>query len=178
MRVKTKIILILFLAGFLRSGQACAQSDAIQTLRRQFETSSTQGLREKLYVQTDKNFYTPGEVIWFKVYAVDGIFNKPLDLSKATYVEIDGEGREIFKSPVTDDGTKNSASGLLCVKKENGKYELYDKVGWEEEKESELRTVFKDGILIKEYSLKEIRKTLRDSIAEKQIAPADPAVKA
>ena len=46
---------------------------------------------------------------------------------KATYVEINNEGLEIFKNPITDDGTKKSATGLLQVKKENGKYVLYDK---------------------------------------------------
>jgi nicotinamide phosphoribosyltransferase len=80
---------------------------------------------------------------------------------KATYVEIDGEGRKIFKNPVTDDGTKKSATGLLCVKRENGKYVLYDKVSWEEERESELETVFKDGKLVTEYSLGEIRERLK-----------------
>jgi nicotinamide phosphoribosyltransferase len=79
---------------------------------------------------------------------------------KATYVVIDGEAREIFKNPVTDDGTKKSATGLLQVKKQNGKYVLYDKVSWEEEKQSELKTVFKDGKLVKDFTLKEIRSVL------------------
>jgi len=75
-------------------------------------------------------------------------------------VEVAGEGREIFKNPVTDDGTKKSATGLLCVKKENNKYVLYDKVSWTEERNSALQTVFKDGAVVKEYSLAEIRERL------------------
>jgi nicotinamide phosphoribosyltransferase len=82
---------------------------------------------------------------------------------KATYVEVKGEGREIFKNPVTDDGTKRSATGLLQVKKENGKYVLYDKVTKEAEKDSELKTVYIDGKLTKEYTLAEIRKNLAGS---------------
>jgi nicotinamide phosphoribosyltransferase len=81
---------------------------------------------------------------------------------KATYVVIDGEGREIFKNPVTDDGTKKSATGLLQVKKVNGSYVLTDKVSWEEEQQSELKTVFKDGKLVKEFTLAEIRKQLSE----------------
>ncbi len=81
---------------------------------------------------------------------------------KATYVVIDGEGREIFKNPVTDDGTKKSATGLLSVKKENNHFVLYDKVSWEEEAQSELKTVFKDGKLVKEFTLAEIRRTLAE----------------
>lgn len=34
---------------------------------------------------------------------------------KATYVEVDGIGRDIFKAPVTDSGTKRSARGRLAV---------------------------------------------------------------
>ena len=79
---------------------------------------------------------------------------------KATYVVVDGEGREIFKNPITDDGTKRSATGLLCVKKENNKYVLYDKVSWDEEAQSELKTVFKNGKITKEFSLAEIRAML------------------
>ena len=88
MRVRTKIRYLFFLHGLFGSEIACAQGGAIQMLQRQFEQSSGLGMKEKLYVHTDKNFYTPGEVIWFKIYAVDGIFNKPLDLSKAAYIEI------------------------------------------------------------------------------------------
>jgi nicotinamide phosphoribosyltransferase len=81
---------------------------------------------------------------------------------KATYVEIDGEGREIFKNPATDDGTKKSATGLLQVKKENGQYVLVDKVDKEAEQAGELRTVFKNGKLIGESSLSDIRNRLFD----------------
>lgn len=81
---------------------------------------------------------------------------------KATFVVVNGEGREIFKNPVTDDGTKRSATGLLNVQKENGRFVLYDKVSWAEEAQSELKTVFKDGKITKEFTLAEIRATLAD----------------
>jgi nicotinamide phosphoribosyltransferase len=80
---------------------------------------------------------------------------------KATYVEVMGEGREIFKDPVTDDGTKKSATGLLQVIKENGKFILKDRVTRAEEQQGELQTVYKDGKLLKEYTLAEIRSNLQ-----------------
>jgi nicotinamide phosphoribosyltransferase len=79
---------------------------------------------------------------------------------KATYIEVNGEARNIFKNPVTDDGTKKSATGLLQVTAENGTFILRDNVSREQEKNSALQTVFKNGKLVKEYSLQEIRKTL------------------
>ncbi|PVD52752.1 nicotinate phosphoribosyltransferase [Terrimonas sp.] len=82
---------------------------------------------------------------------------------KATYVEIEGKGRDIFKDPVTDDGTKKSATGLLQVKIENGQYVLFDRVNRVQEKESALQTVFKNGNIIKAYTLAEIRKRLNEA---------------
>ncbi|CAM1343710.1 nicotinate phosphoribosyltransferase [Tenacibaculum amylolyticum] len=80
---------------------------------------------------------------------------------KATYGEVDGEGRAIFKDPITDDGTKKSAKGLLKIERENGTYKLIDEVTWEEEKEGELKEVFRDGKLLIDDSLTEIRKRVK-----------------
>ncbi len=77
---------------------------------------------------------------------------------KATYGVVNGEGRAIFKNPKTDDGTKKSAKGLLCV---NGNE--YEVTGMEEmvsdakEKSGLLKTVYLNGQLTKEVSLSEIR---------------------
>ena len=77
---------------------------------------------------------------------------------KATYGEVNGEGRAIFKDPITDDGTKKSAKGLMKIELENGKYKLIDQVSWEQEKQGELKEVFRDGKLLIDHSLIEIRK--------------------
>lgn len=82
---------------------------------------------------------------------------------KATYGEVNGEGREIFKDPITDDGTKKSAKGLLQVlwDKEQKKYILNDQVNADEEEVSALETIFLDGQLVKFQTLSEIRATLK-----------------
>jgi nicotinamide phosphoribosyltransferase len=80
---------------------------------------------------------------------------------KATYGEVNGEGRAIFKDPITDDGTKKSAKGLMKIELENGTYKLIDQVSWEEEKQGELKEVFRDGKLLIDYSLSEIRETVK-----------------
>lgn len=77
---------------------------------------------------------------------------------KATYGEVNGEGREIFKDPKTDDGTKKSARGLLYLSGTD--YEataLEDRVSWEREATGLLQPVFRDGKLLKEWTLSEIR---------------------
>lgn len=81
---------------------------------------------------------------------------------KATYGEVNGIGRDIFKDPKTDDGTKKSAKGLMQVyKNADGKLQLKDQCSWEEETQGILQTVFKDGKLIVDDSLDAIRKRLR-----------------
>ncbi|AWH84804.1 nicotinate phosphoribosyltransferase [Flavobacterium album] len=82
---------------------------------------------------------------------------------KATYGEVNGEGREIFKDPVTDDGTKKSAKGLMKIILEDGTYKLIDQVIWEEEQQGELKEVFRDGKLLVDQSLKDIRERIRSN---------------
>lgn len=84
---------------------------------------------------------------------------------KATWCEVNGEAREIFKDPKTDNGTKKSLKGLICVKKnEDGQYYAEDQVSAEEEQTGELQIVYKDGRLMKDWSLAEVRANLNNTI--------------
>jgi nicotinamide phosphoribosyltransferase len=85
---------------------------------------------------------------------------------KATYVEVDGEGRAIFKDPITDDGTKKSAKGLIQLSLEAGHIIMKDECTPSEEKEGLLTTVFKDGKLVRETSLAEIRKRMQQNSSQ------------
>lgn len=80
---------------------------------------------------------------------------------KATWCQINGEPKEIFKQPKTDSGMKNSLKGLICVEMDkDGKFFATDCVSKEEETYGCLEVVFEDGKLVKEYSLAEIRERL------------------
>jgi nicotinamide phosphoribosyltransferase len=97
---------------------------------------------------------------------------------KATYCEIAGKPYEIFKDPKTDNGNKKSAKGLLAVYKNeyDGGLYLKDQATREEHENCELELVYKDGKLLREQSLSDIRKivasydskeTVKDVIKEK-----------
>jgi len=81
---------------------------------------------------------------------------------KSTYVEVEGKGREIFKDPITDDGTKKSAKGLLAVYRHAAGNDVYlaDQVSWKEANNCELKTVFLNGKLTKKFTLAEVRENL------------------
>ena len=83
---------------------------------------------------------------------------------KATACQIGSEFREIWKDPITDSGSKKSAKGLLRVDLVDGEYVLKDQCTPEEEAGGELKTVFKDGKLLIETSLSEIRARLQSTL--------------
>lgn len=85
---------------------------------------------------------------------------------KATYGEVNGIGRNIFKDPKTDDGTKRSAKGLMQVYRDtrSGRLALKDGCTWDEEAQGELRPVFRDGKLLLNQTLEEIRNRIKSNL--------------
>jgi nicotinamide phosphoribosyltransferase len=84
---------------------------------------------------------------------------------KATYGEVAGEPKEIFKDPITDGGVKKSAKGLLSIEKDaQGKLVLLECVDSYDESRGELKTVFINGLVSKETSLNEIRTKIDQSL--------------
>jgi len=84
---------------------------------------------------------------------------------KATYGEVNGEGREIFKDPATDDGIKKSAKGLLAVVDGSDGYQLVGQLTREtQELLCVMDVVFADGGMIRDQSLSGIRELIDNSL--------------
>ena len=79
---------------------------------------------------------------------------------KATWGQVNGEAREIFKDPITDSGEKKSARGLLRVEETLNGFELFDCQTVEQEQQGALKTVFENGNIVRETTLCEIRARL------------------
>lgn len=79
---------------------------------------------------------------------------------KATYGEINGVGKDIYKDPKTDEGLKKSAKGLLMVYEKENQLHLKDQCTLEEEQQGLLEPVFYNGKLLKNESFETIRKRL------------------
>lgn len=86
---------------------------------------------------------------------------------KATYSEVNGEPRNLFKDPKTGGGsngtTKKSHKGLLRVELENGDYVTYQEQTPEQEAKGLLKVVFEDGKTYRKQSLAQIRQRVRNS---------------
>lgn len=83
---------------------------------------------------------------------------------KATYCEINGKPTPIFKNP-KDGGFKKSQKGCCLVYRDaDGNLDYLDELTWEQacDRSNLLVPVFRDGKLLKEYSLAEVREILHE----------------
>lgn len=112
----------------------------------------------------DKGFTASNIVFGVGSYTYQYITRDTFGMAvKATFGVVNGEDRELFKDPKTGDGVKKSAKGLLRVEFEDGKFVLYDQQTREQEAQGLLEEVFRDGVLVREHTLAEIRERVRNS---------------
>ncbi len=76
---------------------------------------------------------------------------------KATWCEVDGKGRDLFKAPVTGNGMKNSARGRLAVTMNGKGLTLVNQATAEQESASLLSPVWRDGRFLRRDSFIDIR---------------------
>ena len=121
------------MAAFLLmiSFQASGQKSELIFLQNSVENYTKNNLQEKLFVHTDKNFYVTNEICWFKIYNVDAIFNKPLNISKVAYLElIDNNGKAVWQEKIAlKEGTGNG-SILMPSVIATGNYTLRAYTNW------------------------------------------------
>lgn len=133
--------------------------------------------QKEIYYQLErKGFAATNLVLGIGSYTYNYTTRDALGFAmKATWCQINGEAKEIFKDPKTVIGmTKKSLKGLITVYRgENtvdkdrnfvlGKLYANDQIPydiWKNDPNDKLKTIFKDGKLIKETSLKEIRENI------------------
>jgi len=81
---------------------------------------------------------------------------------KATWAEIDGEDRDLYKDPITDKGEKKSAVGRLSVVEDTQTRKLVaiNQADRDEEAMSHLRPVWRDGKFVRRQTLDKIKEVL------------------
>jgi hypothetical protein len=123
---------IISCSGFLFFGfLTFSQKKSIDNLPQEFAQFHAKALQEKLYVHTDKTFYLAGEIIWFKLYAADGLLHQPLSMSGIAYVEIiDNNHRPLLQAKMNmDEGTGNG-SMIIPAFAATGSYTLRAYTNW------------------------------------------------
>ena len=124
---KIKLVIFLSISFFYTN----AQDNVLNTITNEFIQNQQSILSEKIFVHTDKNFYLAGEIIWFKLYYIDGDNQKPPDLSKCAYVEIlDKEQKAVMQAKISlSEGTGNG-SIYIPVSLNTGMYRLRAYTNW------------------------------------------------
>ena len=96
---------------------------------------------------------------------------------KTTYAKVDGKELMLFKDPITDDGTKKSNKGMVVVAKEleTDKLICLDCLNQKDKdfyKDVDLlKPVFKDGMLLRDDSLSDIRQRVLSQVNTKVLSP-------
>ena len=86
---------------------------------------------------------------------------------KATWVEINGQGRDIYKTPKTDNGMKKSARGRLSVLRDaSGALQLIEQATKDVASCSLLRPVWRDGRFLAREDYPTIRARARKNLVE------------
>ena len=79
-------------------------------------------------------------------------------------VVINGKRKDIFKDPITDDGMKKSAKGLLKVGAEDLEIIYVDQCTEEQEKTGMLEKIYKNGEFFRQCDLEEVRAQINKAL--------------
>jgi hypothetical protein len=108
-----------------------SEAQVIQAVQNSFNLYKQSTLQEKIFVHTDKNIYLPGEIVWFKVYCVDGNDHKPLHVSKVVYVDIlDNSQNRVVEGKIALKNGEGDGSLYIPVSVGNGNYKFRAYTSW------------------------------------------------
>ena len=123
--------LIFFLILNVHGLHAFSQTDIFQDLNKSKVENKPLVLSEKLFVHSDKSFYMAGELLWFKIYAVDGGYNRLMLPERFTYIEVlDRSNTAVLQAKIPmKDGTGNG-SFFIPLSLNTGNYTLRAYSNW------------------------------------------------
>ncbi len=113
------------------SASSFAQKADLDTLLKKFDRYRVSHATEKIYAHLDQELYLTGEMMWFKLYVVDGSFHKPSDISKVAYVEIlDKENKPVLQTKVPLQNGMCNGSLFLPASVGSGVYNMRVYTSW------------------------------------------------
>src|SRR5450432_1694192 len=131
-KCRTRNLSFLMIYLFLFTAPAIAQNNAVEThIQEAFNDLKSRYIQEKIYVHTDKSFYLSGEILWFRMYYFDEIYNKPLTLSKIAYVEIlDKFNKPVLQEKISLKPGEANGSFIIPFNIPSGVYKFRAYTNW------------------------------------------------
>ena len=152
---------LLLVSFCLLTSYFCFAQSVTETLEKQLSDYSQNNPKEKIFVHTDKSFYVPGEIIWFKVYVVDSRFHTPIDLSKVAYIEVlDKNNTPVLQAKTALQNGSGKGSFLIPVSVSSGNFRLRGYTRW-------MRNSDADFYFEKSITIINTLKTLTPATAER-----------
>jgi hypothetical protein len=129
MRGLNIIICLIIVVGFTETCTAQTFDPAV--LRDNYNMQRQGVFAERIYAHTDKELYVAGEIAWFKLYCVNSIDFRPVNLSKVAYVEIlDATNKPVEQAKIEMLELGGAGSFYLPVTLETGNYILRAYTSW------------------------------------------------
>ena len=144
-RILKLIVFVFAMSPYAVSAQALSDMNPQQTGFTDFVTSSfinyytTGGVQEKLYMVTDKPYYSAGDTIYFSAFLVNSIYFNSTTDTRFIYVElIDAIGDAVARMRVRGDGGRFYNAIPLSPKMTPGRYTLRAYSKWQTNFDNEL----------------------------------------
>lgn len=129
--MKYRKIVFAFLLIVFSFDRALSQNSTLNVLETKLEDYRKIFPSEKLYVHTDKNFYTAGEIVWFKIYNCTDSLNKTIVRSKVVYVELlDDRNAPVLQAKISVDDNTGNGSLELPLTLNSGNYNFRAYTSW------------------------------------------------
>ena len=127
--MKIKLLTILF--PMLIQVSSMQGQGALTGMSKAFQQKALATIPEKLFVHVDKTFYVPGEIIWFKIYAVDGLRMAPMDMSKVVYCELlTDDHKPVMQVKIAMNEATGNGSFQIPASFRSGNYQFRAYTNW------------------------------------------------
>lgn len=124
-------LLFAGLLGLAGGAPAWGQADTLASIPRQLARYERARVQEKLFLHLDRPVYLSGETMWFKVYAVDGTYSRPLTLSSVAYVEVlDAKNHPVLQGKIALKNAVGQGSFVVPASVASGSYTVRAYTSW------------------------------------------------
>jgi hypothetical protein len=128
----------IFLTSFLIFNISLCNSQRNDKLNESFKNYAINNINEKVYAHLNRTDNITGEILWFKIYCVDGRLHQPLNISRIAYAEIlDSDNTPVLQTKVALNEGQGSGSFYLPATLPSGNYLFRAYTNWMKNSQAE-----------------------------------------
>lgn len=130
--IQKSLLPFLIVLSLIISAADLDYSSYSNLITSRFDAYQRKAIEEKVYLHTDKPYYSAGENIWFKAYLVKAINNAPAAYSKYIYVELINRLDSVVTRVKVKKDSIGTFAGYIKLKPEiaSGDYNLRAYTNW------------------------------------------------